>query len=122
MDGHAGRAGIVMQRAGAVLDADPPYYAVIFTSVRTAEEDGYGAASERMMELAAEQPGFLGMDSVRDGLGITISYWRDEASIAAWRRDADHRQAQQGGRDRWYAGFSVRVAKVERAYSFARGD
>ncbi|CAN5240402.1 hypothetical protein BH10PSE13_BH10PSE13_18930 [soil metagenome] len=105
---------------GAFIDADPPYYAVIFTSIRTDEDGGYAEASDRMMELAAQQPGFLGVDSVRADLGITISYWRDEASITAWRRDAEHRLAQQGGRDRWYEAFTVRVARVERAYDFAR--
>lgn len=102
--------------------AEPPYYAVIFTSLRTdGDEEGYGEAAARMMELAARQPGFLGADSVRDGLGITISYWRDEASIAAWRGHAEHVLARQGGRECWYAGFSVRVAKVERDYGFVRG-
>jgi heme-degrading monooxygenase HmoA len=73
-----------------------------------------------MIELAATQPGFLGVDSVRDGIGITVSYWRDEASIVAWRQDAEHRLAQLAGRDRWYEDYSVRIARVERAYAFSR--
>lgn len=95
-----------------------PYYAVIFTSRRTEGDRGYGDMSDRMVELAARQPGYLGIDSVRgtDGLGITVSYWRDEASILAWKRDAEHQQAQRGGRQTWYADYQVRVAKVERAY------
>jgi len=96
----------------------PPYYAVIFTSRRTEGDRGYGAMAEKMAALAAQQPGYLGMESARgaDGLGITISYWRDEASIAAWKRDTEHQQAQRGGQQTWYADYSVRVAKVERAY------
>ena len=97
---------------------EPPYYAVIFTSSRTADDRGYGEMAARMAELAAKQPGFLGLESARgaDGLGITVSYWRDEASILAWKGDREHQQAQQAGRQTWYAGYEVRVAKVERAY------
>lgn len=96
----------------------PPYYAVIFTSTRTDSDRGYGAMAERMVALAARQPGFLGVESARgaDGLGITVSYWRDEAAIAAWKGDVDHQQAQQAGRQTWYADYQVRVARVERAY------
>lgn len=96
----------------------PPYYAVIFTSLRTDRSAGYDAMAARMMALAATQPGFLGVESTRgpEGLGITVSYWRDEASIRAWKGDAEHRQAQQSGQNDWYADYQVRVAKVERAY------
>ena len=96
---------------------DPPYYAVIFTSVRTDEEHAaYQDAAARMDELAAEQPGYLGMESAREGIGITVSYWRDIASIAAWKRQADHLMAQRMGRERWYSRYRVRIAKVEREY------
>jgi heme-degrading monooxygenase HmoA len=71
-----------------------------------------------MAELAAEQPGYLGMESARDELGITVSYWRDEESIAAWRQHAEHTAASRRGREQWYESFDVRVAKVERAYRF----
>jgi len=96
----------------------PPYYAVIFTSLRTDGDRGYGDTAKRMMELAAQQPGYLGVESARggDGLGITVSYWRDEASILAWKRNTEHQQAQRGGQESWYADYQVRVAKVERAY------
>ena len=103
---------------------DPPYYVVIFTSIRTAasnDGDGYRETAERMFELAARQPGYLGVESAReDGLGITVSYWRDEASIAAWKRDAEHARARAKGRARWYERVEVRVARVERAYGFER--
>ncbi|HEX6885710.1 MAG TPA: antibiotic biosynthesis monooxygenase [Planctomycetota bacterium] len=96
---------------------EPPYHAVIFSSLRTPGDHGYGAMAERMLELARAQPGFLGVESVRDaaGLGITVSYWRDEASIAGWRRHAEHLVAQERGRSEWYAAFELRVARVERA-------
>ena len=96
----------------------PPYYAVIFTSRRTEGDRGYGDMAQRMMALAARQPGFLGVESARggDGLGLTVSYWRDEASILAWKRDTEHQQAQRCGRQTWYEDYQVRVAKVERAY------
>jgi heme-degrading monooxygenase HmoA len=96
----------------------PPYYAVIFTSIRTAGDQGYDAMAARMVELGSGSEGFLGMESARgaDGLGITVSYWRDEAAIKAWKRDTEHQQAQRGGKAAWYSDYSVRVAKVERAY------
>ena len=96
----------------------PPYYAVIFSSLRTAGDQGYEQMAARMVELAAAQPGFLGAESARgaDGLGITVSYWTSEAAIAAWRAQAEHRVAQEHGRTRWYEHFEIRVARVERAH------
>ena len=95
----------------------PPYYAVIFTSQRTDGERGYGAVADRMEELASQQQGFLGVESARgsDGFGITVSYWKDEGSIRAWKQNAEHLVAQQRGRTEWYSGFQLRVARVERA-------
>lgn len=102
----------------------PPYYAVIFTSQRTEGDHGYGAMAERMVELASGQPGFLGVHSSRDpaGLGITVSYWRSEADIAAWRRHAEHRIARDTGRSDWYAHYTLEVARVERAYAWSASD
>lgn len=101
---------------------EPPYYAVVFTAVRTAGDHGYGETDERLFTLAADQPGFLGVDSARgaNGLGITVSYWRDEESIAAWREHTEHVLARARGRERWYASFALHVARVERAHSFTR--
>jgi len=97
----------------------PPYYAVIFSSLRTAGDHGYGEAATRMLELAREQPGFLGAESAReDGLGITVSYWRNEADILAWKQQAEHRAVREQGRSTWYSAFHTRVCKVERAYAF----
>ncbi|MCC3761944.1 antibiotic biosynthesis monooxygenase [Glycomyces sp. TRM65418] len=94
----------------------------MFTSSRTTGDNGYGERAEQMLELARDQPGFLGVDSARgaDGLGITVSYWKDEASIAAWRDHAEHALTRSEGRERWYTSFAVHVAKVERSYGFAR--
>lgn len=94
----------------------PPYYAVIFTSLRTDGDNGYAAMAARMVELAAQQPGFLGAESAREGLGITVSYWADLESIAAWKQNAEHLEAQRLGREQWYAGFRLRIARVERDY------
>ncbi|MFC0863113.1 antibiotic biosynthesis monooxygenase family protein [Sphaerimonospora cavernae] len=101
---------------------EPPYYAVVFTSVRTDGDNGYGERAAEMVRLAADQPGFLGVDSARgsDGLGITVSYWRDEESIRAWRDHVAHAVTRAEGRARWYESFAVHVAKVERAYDFQR--
>lgn len=101
---------------------EPPYYAVIFTSKRSEGDRGYAAMAERMVDLGSRYDGFLGIESVRgaDGVGITVSYWRDEAAIAAWKRDTEHEKAQRGGREAWYERYEVRVARVERAYGFSR--
>jgi heme-degrading monooxygenase HmoA len=96
----------------------PPYFAVIFSSHRTPGDNGYGDMADRMVELAAQQDGYLGIESARgaDGFGITVSYWRDEAAIVKWKANAEHLVAQQNGHERWYEHFELRVAKVERAY------
>ena len=95
-----------------------PYYAVIFTSQRNEGDAGYGAMADRMVALAAQQDGFLGVESARDGagLGITVSYWRSEAAIIAWRKNAEHRIAQETGKADWYRNYQVRIARVEREY------
>lgn len=96
---------------------DPPYTAVIFTSVRRGgDEDGYGELASAMEALVAEQPGYLGHESARDTLGITVSYWRSEADARAWKQVAAHLAAQQRGREDLYAAYRVRVARVEREY------
>ena len=95
---------------------EPPYYAVIFSSLRTDTDDGYQQMAARMVELAAEQPGFLGIESAREQLGVTVSYWRDLEAIRQWKANAEHREAQRLGREQWYAGFRLRVARVEREY------
>ncbi len=108
-----------MSSAGIAANLQPPYYAVIFTSRRTKGDDGYGAASDAMVALAAQQAGFLGVESARDadGLGITVSYWDSEASIANWRRHAEHAAVRAHGHNRWYSHYEVRVARIERAYA-----
>jgi heme-degrading monooxygenase HmoA len=101
------------------LGLKAPYYAVIFSSQRTEGDNGYGVMADRMVELAAQQPGYLGVESVRgaDGFGITVSYWDSEAAIAHWKANAEHLEAQKNGWSQWYAHFELRVAKVERAYA-----
>src|SRR3569623_2147460 len=86
---------------------EPPYYAVIFTSQRTEGEAGYGAMAQRMDEMVRQQPGFLGVDSVRgaDGVGITVSYWESEEAIRRWKANEKHQAAQDGGKRTWYAGY-----------------
>lgn len=96
----------------------PPYYAVIFTSLRTDVVEGYGDTATRMVELAHEQPGFLGVESAREGLGITVSYWESLDAIRAWKHQAEHQMAQQTGRNQWYEAYKTRICKVERDYEF----
>lgn len=99
---------------------EPPYWVVVFTSARSEGDDGYGAMADEMARLAAEQPGYLGIESVRgaDGTGITAAYWRTEADARAWKQVARHAEAQRLGRERWYRAYRVRVARVEREYGF----
>jgi len=95
---------------------EPPYYAVIFSSVRSEVGDGYAETAARMIELATQQPGFLGVESVREELGITISYWSDLESIRQWKTQAEHLEAQKMGREKWYTDYKTRIARVERDY------
>lgn len=97
-----------------------PYYAVIFTSLRTEGDNGYERMGDAMVELVSKQPGFLGVESARQGLGITVSYWRDLESIANWKRVAEHTVAQKLGREKWYSLFKVRICRVERDYAFRK--
>ncbi|MGB1999402.1 MAG: antibiotic biosynthesis monooxygenase family protein, partial [Candidatus Puniceispirillaceae bacterium] len=101
------------------------YFAVIFTNQRTMSDDGmYSLTSERMVELAQQQPGFLGVESVRgeDGIGITVSYWRDRAAIRNWRVNVEHLAAQQMGRQEFYSWYHLRVAEVVTHRSYDAGD
>jgi heme-degrading monooxygenase HmoA len=101
----------------------PPYVAVIFTSIRTPDDvDGYGRMAEAMEELAAEQPGYLGIEAAREDLGITVSYWADEESAKAWKQVAAHLGAQRRGRERWYVDYRVRIATVTRDYTLSSSD
>jgi len=93
---------------------EPPYYTVIFTSRLAAAHEGYEQMADRMDELAREQPGYLGMDSVREGaIGITVSYWESLEAIRSWGRHTEHREAQRLGRESWYEKYSIRIALVE---------
>ncbi len=101
----------------------PPYYMVVFTSMRGAGGDGgYADMAARMVELAAQQPGFLGVETARAQIGITVSYWADLDSIAAWKKNTEHLAAQQKGREIWYRKFQVRIGRVEKDYGFSRAD
>ncbi|MCT4624254.1 MAG: antibiotic biosynthesis monooxygenase [Schleiferiaceae bacterium] len=97
---------------------EPPYYAVIFSSVNTENAEDYSAMADRMVELASNQEGFLGIESARNELGITVSYWKDLESIKHWKENAEHSVAQARGRKDWYQSYKTRIAKVERDYAF----
>ena len=98
---------------------EPPYFVVVFSAQRTDGDHGYGRMAERMVELALQQPGCIGVESARDadGFGITNSYWLDEQSIQAWKSQVEHATAQRLGKEKWYEHYELRVAKIERAYS-----
>jgi heme-degrading monooxygenase HmoA len=98
----------------------PPYYAVIFTSEQMEVTDGYADTAERMVELAKEQDGYLGMESSHEKIGITVSYWRDLDSIKKWKMNAEHIMAQQRGKRDWYKNYKTRICLVERDYDFNR--
>ncbi|MCX4576103.1 antibiotic biosynthesis monooxygenase [Streptomyces sp. NBC_01571] len=126
VQGHvAGDVPTVLPDASVapVAAPEPPYHAVVFTSVRTEGDHGYAETAERMGELVREIPGFLGEDSARTpgGLGITVAYFRDPAAIEQWRTDLEHLAAQRHGREHWYETYSLHVAKVERSHTFLRG-
>lgn len=96
----------------------PPYFAVIFTSIKNEGDNGYHAMAQQMLELAKQQEGFLGIDSARESVGITVSYWSDLESIKRWKSQSEHQQAQAFGRSQWYAHYNVRIARVEKEYAF----
>ncbi len=96
----------------------PPYYAVIFTSIRTEVEEGYAAMAQQMVELAKQQPGYLGHESAREQIGITISYWQSVEAIKNWKQVSEHLIAQQLGREKWYSYYKTRICLVERDYEF----
>jgi heme-degrading monooxygenase HmoA len=95
-----------------------PYYAVIFTSIRTEVDEGYGEMADQMVELAKKQPGYLGHESARDGLGITVSYWESLEAIRNWKMVSEHLFAQRMGREKWYSTYKTRICLVERDYGF----
>ncbi len=99
----------------------PPYYAVIFSSVRTEDNDGYGDMAEHMVELATRQPGFLGVESARNEIGITVSYWESLEAIRQWKAHAEHLAAQRLGREKWYSAYKTRICLVERDYEMGEG-
>ena len=100
------------------MELKKPYYAVIFTSLRIDGDQGYAEMAEEMESLAKKQTGFLEMESARDGLGITVSYWESLEAIADWKANMDHRQAQKNGIKTWYSWYKVRICRVEREYEF----
>ncbi|MEU7075336.1 antibiotic biosynthesis monooxygenase [Streptomyces narbonensis] len=105
-----------------VAGLEPPYYNVVFTSLRPEDLEDYAETSDRMEELVEKIPGYLGSDSARNpgGIGITVAYFRDLEAIDAWRLNSEHRDAKARGREEWYDSYSIHIAKVERSYSFER--
>jgi heme-degrading monooxygenase HmoA len=101
---------------------EPPYYAVIFTSLRTDGDNHYNDTSAKMADLARQQPGYLGHESARDEIGITVSYWESLESIKNWKKNSEHILAQRNGRDIWYHSYKVRICKVERDYYFDKNS
>ena len=99
---------------------EPPYYAVIVSSLRTEEIEGYAEMADLLVELASMQEGFMGIESARNELGITVSYWKDLESIRKWKQHTDHVIAQKKGRTDWYKHYKTRIAKVERDYEFEK--
>ncbi len=95
---------------------EPPYYAVIFTSTRTEGDNGYSAMAEAMEKLADKQPGYLGIESARNDIGITVSYWESLEAIKNWKENVQHQMAQKMGKEKWYAQYRLRIAKVEKEY------
>lgn len=102
------------------MNKQPPYYAVIFTSIASEEQEGYATMASKMETLAANQPGYLGMEHAREEVGITISYWESLEAIAAWKAVLEHQEAQRLGRERWYQQYTTKICKVERVYSFEK--
>ncbi|WP_204344673.1 antibiotic biosynthesis monooxygenase family protein [Psychroserpens algicola] len=99
-----------------------PYYAVIFTSLQSENTEGYSEMANQMEVSAKQQEGFLGIESARSDLGITVSYWESLDAIKNWKQHSDHLIAQQKGRKDWYSYYKVRICKVEREYEFTKDN
>ncbi|UJH66039.1 antibiotic biosynthesis monooxygenase family protein [Allomuricauda sp. SCSIO 65647] len=102
------------------MELSKPYYAVIFTNIRTEGDHGYAEMAETMEKMARKQPGFIDFESARSGLGISISYWQNLRSIADWKANVDHQVAQKKGIEEWYSWYKVRICLVEREYEFTK--
>lgn len=98
----------------------PPYYAVIFTTTLTENLEGYYEMALRMEELAKQQKGYLGIESARADIGITISYWETLEAILQWKNNIEHTEARNLGREKWYKKYQLRICKVEREYGFEK--
>lgn len=99
---------------------EPPYYVVIFSSILTKEDENYFIKGKELIELAQRQDGFLGIESARNDIGITVSYWRDLDSIKKWKENTEHSLARKQGKREWYSEFKLRIARVERDYEFKK--
>ena len=98
----------------------PPYYAVIFSSIKTKDNEGYAKKNALMNKLDLQQKGFLGMENANSEIGISVSYWSDLEAIKLWKENLDHQKAQVEGQKKWYLEYKVRIAKVERDYDFLK--
>ena len=105
-----------------VSDLNPPYYAVVFTTLVTNDLADYQETAGRMEELAKQQPGYLGVESARSEVGITVSYWKDLDSVTNWKNNIQHSEAIERGRKQWYRQYQLRICKVEREYGFSNLD
>ncbi len=106
-----------------VATPKPPYFAVIFTSVRTSVDEGYDETMDRMSELAPKQPGFLGLESARDPescFGITVVYWESLEAIDGWRNHLEHIEVKKQGCAQWYESYKIRISRVESDKAFTR--
>ena len=103
-----------------VDNLETPYYAVIFTTISSENTDGYREAAQRMEILAKQQKGFLGMESARSEIGVTVSYWQTLAAISAWKNNMEHAAVRELGREKWYKKYQLRICKVERDYGFEK--
>ena len=100
------------------MELKQPYYAVIFTNTRTEGDNGYAQMAQEMDDLAREQPGFLGFESARSSIGISVSYWKSLESITNWKANMEHKVAQQKGKEQWYSWYKIRICTVDREYEF----
>ena len=103
-----------------VDDLKPPYYAVIFSTVMNDNSEGYTETAERMEVLAKQQPGYLGIESARNEIGITVSYWESLDAITQWKNNVEHTEVREMGRTKWYKKYQLRICKVEREYGFEK--
>jgi len=86
----------------------------------------YKALAEGLNDQVRGFDGFISIErfqSISDGgKFVSLSFWRDEEAVRAWRNVMQHREAQKQGRAGIFKSYRLRIASVVRDYGMDRRD